>query len=465
MALEKPFESIDHGALPMNRLAAVILAAGQGTRMKSRLAKVLHPIAGRPMVCHALAAAHALGASPRVVVVGGGAEAVRHAVLAFDPDAKVVEQIERLGTGHAMRCAEPALKDFNGDVVMLYGDVPLVEPATLERLIAARRAKPGVVLAVLGMRLETPGAYGRLVTDATGELARVVEAKDATPDELAIGYCNAGLLAADAGSLWRLLAQVKNANAKREYYATDIVALARAEGLGVVAVEADASEVVGVNDKVELARAEALMQTRLRARALEAGVTLLDPSTVWFAADTTLGSDVVIGPSVFFGPGVSIGAGVEIKAFSHLEGVRVEAGAVIGPFARLRPGSRIGEGAHVGNFVELKAATLGKGAKANHLSYIGDAEVGANANIGAGTITCNYDGFSKSKTEIGAGAFIGSNSALVAPIKIGAGAVIGAGSTITEDVPEDAIAVARGAQLTKPGAAAKRRARRKPKEG
>jgi bifunctional UDP-N-acetylglucosamine pyrophosphorylase/glucosamine-1-phosphate N-acetyltransferase len=449
----------------MDSLATVILAAGQGTRMKSRLPKVLHPIAGRPMVGHALAAAQALGAARRVVVIGAGDEAVRRAVLAFDPKAKVVEQKERLGTGHAMRCAEPALKGFAGDVVMLYGDVPLIEPATLERLVGARRAKPGTAIAVLGMRPKVPGAYGRLVIDATGELARIVEARDATPDELSIGYCNAGLLAAEAVALWRLLAKVTNDNAKHEYYASDIVALARAEGLGVSAIEASADEVIGVNDRAELAHAEALMQARLRARALAAGVMLTDPSTVWFAADTALGRDVSIGPNVFFGPGVSVGDGVEIRAFSHLEGARIEAGAVIGPFARLRPGSRIGEGAHVGNFVELKAATLGPGAKANHLSYVGDAEVGAGANIGAGTITCNYDGFTKSKTEIGAGAFIGSNSALVAPVTIGAGAVIGAGSTITEDVPADAVAVARGQQVTKPGAAAKRRARRKPKEG
>ena len=448
----------------MDRLAAVILAAGQGTRMKSRLPKVLHPVAARPMVCHALAAALALGASQRVVVVGAGDDAVRRAVLEFDPAAKVVEQKERLGTGHAMRCAEAPLKGFEGDVVMLYGDVPLVEPVTLERLVTARRAKPGIAIAVLGMRPETPGAYGRLVIDATGALARIVEAKDATPDELAIDYCNAGPLAAEANPLWRLLALVKNTNAKHEYYAPDIVALARAEGFGVVAVETAASEVAGVNDKAELAHAEAQIQARLRARALEAGVTLTDPLSVWFAADTSLGKDVSIGPNVVFGPGVKLGDGVEIRAFSHLEGARVEAGAIIGPFARLRPGSVIGEGAHVGNFVELKAAMLGPGAKANHLSYIGDAEVGANANIGAGTITCNYDGFTKSKTDIGAGAFIGSNSALVAPVKIGAGAVIGAGSTITEDVPADAIAVARGKQVTRSGAAAKRRNKRAPKE-
>ena len=449
----------------MNNLAAVILAAGQGTRMKSHRPKVLHPIAGRPMVGHALAAALALGAQPRVAVIGPGEPAVRAAVSAFDPDAVVVEQAERLGTGHAMRCAEAPLAGFAGDVLMLYGDVPLIAPATLERLVAARRARPGIAIAVLGMRPEAPGAYGRLVLDKDGGLARIVEAKDATPDELAITYCNAGLLAADAKTLWRLLAKVKNANAKGEYYASDIVALARAEGLGVAVIEGAASEVVGVNDKAELARAEALMQARLRARALEGGALLTDPSTVWLAADTVLGRDVSIGPSVFFGPRVSIGDGVEIKAFSHLEGVRIEAGATIGPFARLRPGSVVGEGAHVGNFVELKAATLAAGAKVNHLSYIGDAEIGARANIGAGTITCNYDGFTKSRTVIGAGAFVGSNSALVAPVAIGEGAVVGAGSTIVEDVPADAIAVARGPQVTKPGAAAKRRAGRKPKEG
>jgi bifunctional UDP-N-acetylglucosamine pyrophosphorylase/glucosamine-1-phosphate N-acetyltransferase len=444
----------------MDRLATVLLAAGQGTRMKSSLPKVLHRIAGRPMVCHAQAAALALGATPRIVVVGAGGEAVGAAVQALDPGAIVVEQAEQLGTGHALRCAEPVLAGFAGDVLMLFGDVPLVTPATLERLVAASRAAAGVALAFLGMRPADPAAYGRLVLDADGTLLRIVEQKDATTEERAIRYCNAGLLAADGAVLWRLLGALGNRNAKREYYATDLVALARAEGLGAVAVEAPAEEVVGVNDRAELARAEGLFQARLRGAALEAGVTLCDPASVWLAADTRLGRDVVIGPGVVFGPGVELGEGVEVRAFCHLEGVRVEAGATIGPFARLRPGSVVGAGAHVGNFVELKAATLGPGAKANHLSYVGDAAVGAGANIGAGTITCNYDGFAKSRTEIGTGAFIGSNSALVAPVRIGAGAVIGAGSTIVEDVPADAIAVARGAQVTRPGAAAKRRARR-----
>ncbi|MGD9537984.1 MAG: bifunctional UDP-N-acetylglucosamine diphosphorylase/glucosamine-1-phosphate N-acetyltransferase GlmU [Alphaproteobacteria bacterium] len=449
----------------MDSLAAVILAAGQGTRMKSRLPKVLHPIAGRPMVCHALAAARALGAGRRVVVVSPGEAAVAEVVRRFDPEARIVEQREPLGTGHALRCAEPALAGFGGDVLMLYADVPLVRSETLAGLVAARRARPGVALAVLGMRPAAPGAYGRLVLDAEGGLACIVEARDATEAERAIGFCNSGLIAADAAVLWRLLGAVGTANAKGEYYATDIVALARAEGLGAVAVEAAADEVVGVNDKAELARAEAAMQARLRAQALEAGVTLSDPATVWLSADTVLGRDVSIGPDVFFGPGVVIGDGVEIRAFSHLEGATVEAGATIGPFARLRPGTLIGAGARVGNFVEVKAATLGPGAKLNHLSYVGDAEIGAGANIGAGTITCNYDGFAKSRTEIGPGAFIGSNSALVAPIRIGAGAVVGAGSTIVEDVPDDAIAVARGEQKVRPGAAAKRRAKRKSAEG
>lgn len=449
----------------MDRLATVILAAGQGTRMKSRLPKVLHPIAGRPMVCHVLAVAMALGARPRVVVVGAGDEATREVVRRFDAEALIVEQPERLGTGHALRCAEPVLKAFTGDVLMLCADVPLVTVETLARLVEARRARANLAVAFLGMRPENPGAYGRLIIDANGALARIVEAKDATPEELQLDFCNAGLLAADGTVLWRLLAALKNDNAKREYYVTDIVALARAEGKGAVAVEAAADEVVGVNDKAELARAEALFQARRRNEMLQAGVTLSDPATVWLAADTTLGRDVTVGQNVVFGPGVVVGDGVEIKPFSHLEGVRIEAGATIGPYARLRPGTVIGPGAHVGNFVELKAATLEAGAKANHLSYIGDARVGAGANIGAGTITCNYDGFTKSRTDIGAGAFIGSNTALVAPVKIGDGAVVGAGSTIIRDVPKDAIAVARGDQVVKPDAAAIRRQRRVKKEG
>ena len=451
--------------VPLERLAAVILAAGQGTRMKSTLPKVLHPIAGRPMVCHALAVAEALGASPRVVVVGPGDGQTRAAVQAFDPEAIMVEQAERLGTGHALRCAEAPLKNFVGDVLMLCADVPLVTAATLARLVEARRSRPKLAVAFLGMRPPEPGAYGRLIVDAGGGLARIVEAKDATPEELSIDFCNAGLLAADSAVLWRLLAALKNDNAKHEYYVTDIVALARREGFGAIAVEAEANEVVGVNDKAELARAEALYQARRRAEMLDAGVTLSDPATVWLAADTTIGRDVTVGQNVVFGPGVVIGDGVEIKPFCHLEGVRIEAGATIGPYARLRPGSVVGPKAHVGNFVELKAATLEDGAKANHLSYIGDARVGAGANIGAGTITCNYDGFTKSKTDIGAGAFIGSNAALVAPVKIGDGAVVGAGSTIIHDVPADAIAVARGEQIVKPGAAAQRRQRRIKKEG
>jgi bifunctional UDP-N-acetylglucosamine pyrophosphorylase/glucosamine-1-phosphate N-acetyltransferase len=390
---------------------------------------------------------------------------VADAVRAFDPEAEMVEQGERLGTGHALRCAEPALAGFEGDVLLLYGDVPLVRAETLQGLVAARRAKSDIAVAVLGMVPQTPGAYGRLILDDDGGLARIVEAKDATPEERGIGYCNSGLLVSESGSLWRLLSTLRNDNAKGEYYATDIVALVRTAGLGAAAIEAPADEVAGVNDKAELARAEGLLQARLRARALEAGATLTDPATVWFGADTVLGRDVSIGPNVFFGPNVSIGDGVEIRAFCHLEGVRVDAGATIGPFARLRPGTVVGEGAHVGNFVELKAATLAAGAKVNHLSYVGDAEVGARANIGAGTITCNYDGFVKSRTVVGAGAFVGSNSALVAPVEIGAGAVVGAGSTIVSDVPEDAIAVARGAQSVRPGAAAVRRAKRKPREG
>ncbi len=424
-------------------IAAVILAAGLGTRMQSNLPKALHPIAARPMLQHILSAATEV--FDRVVVVIG--PEMPEVQCAASPHPVVV-QAERFGTGHAALQAASLLEDFVGDVAVLYADNPLITPETLRRLAAARG---DAGLALVAMRPADPGRYGRVLTNAAGEVERVVEWADATPEERAVGLCNAGVICAPAASLFRWLRAIRNDNAKGEYYLTDIVALARQAGERVVAIEAPEAELRGINSRVELAAAEATVQARLRLAAMEGGATLVQPDSVTFAFDTRLGQDVTIGPNVVFGPGVVVEDGVEIRAFSHLEGCLVRAGAVIGPFARLRPGTRIEPGAHVGNFVELKATVLGEGAKANHLSYLGDAEIGAGANIGAGTITCNYDGVNKHRTEIGAGAFIGSDTALVAPVRVGARALVAAGSVITADVPDDAMAIARGRQANKPG--------------
>lgn len=425
---------------PAKPLACIVLAAGKGTRMKSDLPKVLHPVAGKPMVRHVLDAAAPLAPERVVVVVGPGMEAVAGAVA---PHPAVVQE-RQLGTADAVLAARPALEGFEGDVVVLYGDTPLVTTRTLGALLDARAAADDPAVVVLGMRPDDPGAYGRLVTDGSGRLEAIVEYLDASEAQRAIGLCNAGLMAFDGGRIWALLDRIGSGNAKGEFYLTDAVAVARSLGHACRVVEGSAEEVAGVNSRAELAAVEALLQKRLRAAAMAGGATLTDPDTVWFSADTATGRDVVIGPNVVFGPGVRISDGVEIRAFCHLEGVSIARGALIGPFARLRPGAEIGEGAHVGNFVEVKNAVLGAGAKANHLSYIGDATVGERANIGAGTITCNYDGFLKHRTEIGADAFIGSNTALVAPVRVGDGAIVGAGSTITRDVQPDALAVTRG---------------------
>jgi bifunctional UDP-N-acetylglucosamine pyrophosphorylase/glucosamine-1-phosphate N-acetyltransferase len=423
--------------------AAILLAAGLGTRMKSALPKALHPIAGRPMLRHLLASVEA--AFDRAVVVVGPEMPALEKAAAPHPTAV---QAERLGTGHAALQAAPVLDGFEGDVAVLYADNPLIGAETMRRLRAAR-ADAGLVL--LAMRPADPAKYGRVITDAAGAVSRVVEWADAGEAERAVGLCNAGVVCAAAGDLFRWLRAVRNDNAKGEYYLTDIVAIAAAEGVRVAAVEAPEAELRGINSRAELADAEAEVQRRLRRAAMEGGATLIQPESVVLSHDTRLGQDVAIGPNVVFGPGVAVEDGVEIRAFSHLEGCVVRAGAVVGPFARLRPGTVIEREAHVGNFVELKAAVLGAGAKANHLSYLGDAEIGAGANIGAGTITCNYDGVAKHRTEIGEGAFIGSDTALVAPVKVGARALVGAGSVITEDVPDDAMAVARGRQANKPG--------------
>ena len=445
----------------MSSLACVVLAAGKGTRMRSALPKVLHPLAGRPMVEHVLANARSLRPERMVLVLGPELEAAALGLDGAEGVVGCVVQEEPLGTAHAVAQTRPLLEDFDGDVIVLYADTPLVRGETLARLIQARREGDRAA-AVLGFRPQDPAEYGRLILAPDGTLARIVEYAEASEDERAVTLCNAGMMAIDGRRLFPLLDAIGNDNGRGEYYLTDLPAIVAAEG-GVCAVaEAPAEEVMGINDRVQLAAAERVIQDRLRRAAMEGGATLVDPATVWLSADTRLGSDVTIGPNVAIGPGVIVEDGVEIKPFSHLEGVCVRRQAVIGPFARLRPGSDIGEGARVGNFVEVKNSAIERGAKINHLSYVGDAGVGAGANIGAGTITCNYDGYEKSRTEIGEGAFIGSNTALVAPVSVGPGAVVGAGSVITEDVEADAIAVARGEQRQREGAAARRRARRRP---
>ena len=427
------------------KTAIVVLAAGRGTRMKSDRPKVLHPLAGRPMIAHLMATLETLAPERLVVVVGAEMEAVARAVAPWP----TVVQERRLGTGDAVMAARDALDGFDGDVLVVYGDTPLISAETLERLRAARRAPARPAVVVLGFRPGDPGAYGRLIVGPAGTLDAIVEAKDARPEQLAVTLCNSGVMAIDGARLPGLLERVGNDNAKGEYYLTDIVHIARADGLSCGVVEGDEAELIGVNSRADLAKAEAIVQDRLRARAMAAGATLIDPATVFFSYDTRLGRDVTVGPSVVFAPGVSVGDNVEIRPFCHLEGVSIEAGALIGPFARLRPGARIGPGAHVGNFVEIKNASVEAGAKVNHLTYIGDARVGAKANVGAGTITCNYDGFFKDHTDIGAGAFIGSNTALVAPVKVGDGAIIGAGSVVARDVPADAMALTRGPHTVK----------------
>ncbi len=437
-------------------IAAIVLAAGMGTRMKSRIPKVLHPLAGRPMIAHLLASVAAVGPTRTVVVVGPGMDAVAEAVA----PAKTVVQDEALGTGHAVLAAREALAGFDGDVLILFGGDPLIPPEVMRILIDARRAAPAPAVVVLGMRPDDPAGYGRLIIGKDGGLERIVEFRDANAEERAAGLCNSGVMAVDGARLFDLLDRVGDDNAKKEYYFTDIVALARAEGLGCAVVEGDAADLVGVDSRADLARAEARVQQRLRRAAMDAGVTMIDPETVFLAFDTSFGRDVVIEPNVVFGTGVSVGDDVRIRAFSHIEGATIAAGAAVGPFARLRPGADLGENARVGNFVEVKNAVIEQGAKVNHLSYVGDSRVGAHANVGAGTITCNYDGFTKSHTDIGAGAFIGSNTALVAPVKIGDGATVGAGSVITKDVPADALAVTRARQQIREDASARLRRRK-----
>ena len=428
--------------------AAIILAAGQGTRMKSSLPKVLHPVGHRAMLDHAIDAAEALGCERIVVVVGSHSPEVRAHVVARLGEDAIAVQDPPLGTGHAVRAAQGVLGDFVGQVVITYGDVPLLKAADIEPVFASH---DGVT--VIGFEAKDPGAYGRLVMEGD-TLAAITEAKEASEQVLAITTCNSGVMAAPVGLLFELLSEVTNANAKGEYYLTDVVELARKRGAPTRVTMASEDSVMGVNAQSELAQAEALFQSVMRDAFLAAGVTMSAPDTVHFAWDTQVGPGTIIEPFVVFGPGAVIEGGARIRSFSHIEGARVASGAQVGPYARLRPGADLGEGAKVGNFVEVKNVTMGRGAKANHLSYLGDGSVGAGANIGAGTIFCNYDGFNKARTVVEAGAFVGSNSALVAPVTIGAGAIVGSGSVIVEDVPADALALARGRQVNKDGAGA-----------
>ena len=432
-----------------NPIAAIILAAGMGTRMKSDLHKVLHPIAGRPMLLHLIDNVQTLDASRIVVVAGARREQVEAAVTPLGVEVAI--QAEQLGTGHAVQQAETALNGFEGDVLILYGDVPLVSTATMARMIERLHGEGDPSVVVLGFRPADAAAYGRVIADKDGRIAKIVEYKDASADERAVTLCNSGLMAVRSADLFRLLAQVTNDNAAGEYYLTDLAELAVKDGRGAVVVETAADEVAGVNSRAELAAVDASWQAKRRVQAMAEGATLVDPATVWFSFDTKVGRDVLIEPNVFFGPGVAVADGATIRGFSHIEGATIGGGAEVGPYARLRPGAVLGEKSKVGNFVEVKKAVLGKGAKANHLTYLGDAEIGAGANIGAGTITCNYDGFFKYKTVIGEGAFVGSNSALVAPVTIGAGAIVGAGSTVTKDVEPDALRLVRPDQQSKPG--------------
>ncbi len=432
---------------PKRTCQVIVLAAGEGTRMRSSLPKVMHPVAGLPMLGHVLAAAQAAGGKRLAVVLGPGAEAARK-LVATVPDATAFEQTERLGTAHAVLAARPALADPADDVLVLYGDTPLITAETLDRLRAALAM--GAAVAVLGFEADNPAGYGRLLVKG-GSLTAIREERDATAAERRVTLCNAGVMAFRGAGMLAILDRIGKDNAKGEYYLTDAVEIANAEGFTVVAVTADAAEVQGVNTRAELAAVEAIWQARRRRRAMLEGATLVDPVTVYLNHDTKIGRDVIIEPSVFFGPGVVLEDGATVRAFCHLEGARIARGAVVGPFARLRPGADIGEKAKVGNFCEVKNAAVAEGAKINHLSYIGDATIGAHANIGAGTITCNYDGYRKYRTVIGADAFIGSDSALVAPVTIGAGAYVGSGSVITEDVEPGALAVARGRQVQKPG--------------
>jgi bifunctional UDP-N-acetylglucosamine pyrophosphorylase/glucosamine-1-phosphate N-acetyltransferase len=431
------------------QVSAIILAAGQGTRMNSDLPKVLHQVAAAPLLHHALATAHSLEPSRIVVVTGHGGETVAASALGFSEMVDTVLQDPQLGTAHAVAQAAPLLAEAEGEAIVLYADTPLIREETLRAMLDARQRHAVVVL---GFHAADPGRYGRLLTQGDDLLA-IREYKDATDQERALTLCNSGVICADAKTLFSLVAAVTNDNAAGEYYLTDIVELARQRGLTAGVVLCDEAETLGVNTRAQLAEAEAAFQSRARSDALENGVTLTAPETVFFALDTHIGRDAIIGPNVIFGPGVTIESGAEIKGFCHLEGCHISRGATVGPFARLRPGAELAEDVHVGNFVEIKNAILDEGVKVGHLTYIGDADIGEHTNIGAGTVTCNYDGVMKHRTTIGKRAFIGSDTMLVAPVTIGDGALTASGSVITEDVPAEAVAIGRARQVTKPGLA------------
>jgi len=427
--------------------ALIILGAGIGSRMNSDMPKVLHEIAAAPMLVHAMKSGAALDPERTVIVAGHGSALVEKAAKAYDPDVTVVIQSEQLGTAHAVDQARDALADFDGDALVLYGDTPFIRPETLAAMAASRLTHDVVVL---GFEAADPGRYGRLIVK-DDQLDRIVEFKDASDEERAVNLCNSGVVAASTSQIFDLISAVENENAAGEYYLTDIVGIARARGLSATVVRCDEAETLGINSRAELSRAEALFQSHARAEAQENGVTLTAPETVFFAHDTVVGRDTVIEPNVVFGPGVTVESGTTIRAFSHLEGCHISRGAVVGPYARLRPGAELAENVKVGNFVEIKNALIAEGAKVNHLSYIGDATIGARSNIGAGTITCNYDGVFKHKTTIGEDVFIGSNTMLVAPITVGDAAMTGSGSVVTRDVPAGDLAVARAKQENKAG--------------
>ncbi len=443
--------------MAIQKTAFLILAAGHGTRMNSSLPKVMHPIAGRPMIRHLMATLDALAPDQQVVVIGPDMQSVADAVAPYS----TVIQRERLGTGHAAMTARERLDGFDGTVLVVFGDTPLVSSETLARMIRQRQSSASPAVVVLGFEPAEPGDYGRLLVGAEGSLEGIVEARDATPEQRRVKLCNSGVMAIDGRRLFGWLDRLGNANAKNEFYLTDIIALARADGCRCAVVEGAEAELLGINSRADLAAAERAVQAQLRTRAMANGVTLVDPDSVFFSYDTVIGRDVVIEPFVIFSPGVRIGDKVLIRGFCHMLDVEIEEGAEIGPFARLRPGASIGPQVHVGNFVEIKNARIEQGAKVNHLTYVGDARVGAGANVGAGTITCNYDGFFKQHTDIGAGAFIGSNTSLIAPVRVGDGAIIGAGSVIARDVPDDALALTRGPHSEKPAWAGAFRKRRR----
>ena len=428
-------------------IALIILAAGKGTRMQSELPKVLHKVAGAPMLIHAMRAGRALEPKRTIIVAGHGFEAVSATARAEDPEVEIVRQETQLGTGHAVDQARAALDDFDGTVIVLYGDCPLIQPRTLEELTATLST---AAVSVLGFEAENPARYGRLITDGD-RLKRIVEFKDATPAERAVRLCNSGVMAASAELLFDLLSEIDANNASGELYLTDVIGKAVGRGLSCTAIRCAERETLGVNSRVELMQAEKEFQTLRRAEALEDGISMPAPETVHFSYDTVIGRDAIIEQNVVFGPGVKVESGAQIRAFSHLEGAHVARRCVVGPYARLRPGAELAEDVKIGNFVEIKASTLDEGAKVNHLSYIGDAHIGARANIGAGTITCNYDGVMKHHTSIGEAAFIGSNTMLVAPITVGQDAMTASGSVITRDVPAGDLAIARSKQDNKAG--------------